>query len=106
MSVSLTIKKTAEAPKPETGAIQDGYEELRAYALSPLKAVPLRLLGLDLWNKKGFLAWSLIAFHHNPPAVQVNRIATETLDVPSALVVPLTNIINDWSNRYAGSYEF
>jgi len=90
---------------PSAGTTQDGYEALRAYSLSPIKE-PTRPLGLDLWNKKGFLEWSLIAFHHNPPVEQARRIATVTLDVPSALVIHLSNIINDWSNRYVESDEF
>jgi hypothetical protein len=87
-------------PTPPSGTARGDYEELRAYVLAPIKT-PSRPLGLDLWNKKGFLAWSLVSFHHTPPPACAKHSTSGGLQAPSALVIPLTNIISDWSNRYA-----
>jgi hypothetical protein len=100
------IKKTPEAPKPPADTTQEDYEALRTYVLSPFKT-PLRPLGLDLWSRKGFLAWSLTVFQNNPPSAYTNRVVPEATEAPLALVIPLTNIINDWSDRHVRpNYEF
>jgi len=78
---------------------KENYEALRAYVLSPFKT-PSRPLGLDLWSKKGFLAWALAVFQHDPTSAYANRDAPEVATAPSALVIPLANIINEWSNRH------
>jgi hypothetical protein len=75
---------------------------LRGYILSPAKP-PSRPLGLDLWNKKGFLAWAAIAFCHDEATIPYRRTASEVPSVHPTLVVSLANILNDWSDRYGGS---
>ena len=101
LSASLLIKKTPESTDLPVGKaqLQAGYEELRAYALSMVKA-PSRPLGLDMWNKKGFLRWAAASYHRAPPVPPAKRSASDPLDVPIALVISLANIINDWSERY------
>ena len=81
--------------------LHENYEQLRSYALSPTKA-PLQPLGLDLWIKKGFSAWSAIMLRKEilPPASTApvgdenkkTRLSTD-------LLISLTNILIDWSDK-------
>jgi len=95
----LLIKKTPEAPRLAPDKMQDDYESLRFYVLSPVKT-PSRPLGLDLWNKKGFLAWSAAVFHNVPPTTDVKGAADGHLEAPPALVISIANIMNDWSDKH------
>jgi hypothetical protein len=97
----LPIKKTPEPAGliADRMQLQDGYEALRAYALSMVKT-PSRPLGLDMWNKKGFLTWAAASCRRAAPPAPTMRVAAGHLGAPSALMMPLTNIIEDWSDRY------
>jgi len=60
---SFRLKKTPETKnlpvditEKEKLCLEDDYEQLRSYALSPIKTLS-HPLGLDLWCKKGFLSW-------------------------------------------------
>jgi len=91
----------------EKERLRNNYEQLRTYALSPVKS-PSQPLGLDLWGKKGFLAWSLIILHKETPTpthVVWARNNNGTSNVTEDLLMPLTNILNDWSNRNGGLFE-
>ena len=88
-------------PKPAADGAQEGYEALRGYILSPVKA-PTRPLGLDLWNKKGFLTWAAAAFRHETAAGPSVRAAGGATGIPRPLVLSLANIMNDWSGKYGG----
>jgi len=87
--------------KPVADGAQEGYEALRGYILSPVKA-PSRPLGLDLWNKKGFLAWAAATFRHDVTVAPSARAADGPASAPPPIVVSLANILNDWSDRYGG----
>jgi hypothetical protein len=78
---------------------QEGYEALREYILSPAKN-PSRPLGLDLWNKKGFLTWAATALRHDVTALPSARAANEATCAPPSLAVSMANILNDWSDRH------
>jgi len=78
--------------------LQDDYEELRAYALSPAKT-PSRPLGLDLWLKKGFLSW-VVAMLFKISELESKQPPTMELEqplLPENLLIPLTNILMEWS---------
>lgn len=81
----------------------DNYEELRAYAISPVK-IPSQPLGLDLWLKKGFLSWIAIMRHRYSPSIPLryNPEQSENLDIPIDLVISLSNILTEWSNKNVG----
>lgn len=75
----------------------ESYEELRAYALSSIKA-PSQPLGLDLWLRKGFYAWA--------KAMQCMVLADEPFcrastkpagnGLADAIVLPISNILTEW----------
>jgi hypothetical protein len=81
--------------------LRNNYEALREYVLSPVKT-PSRPLGLDLWGKKGFMAWAETVFHQVPQMAPTRAPAQEALAAPPALAIPLANILNDWSNNHGG----
>lgn len=104
-NVSFRIKKTNDLSVLSVGADQEGksrlredYEQLRAYALSPVKE-PSRPIGLDLWGKKGFLAWSVIILHREAPPVNLTPARTMNHDIPTDLLISLTNILMKWSDE-------
>jgi len=84
--------------------LQSSYEALRDYVLSPAKT-PSRPLGLDLWNKKGFSAWAAAVFHHVPPTASTRSTMQAASAAPHALVIPLANIVSDWSDNNCGHYD-
>jgi hypothetical protein len=77
--------------------LRDGYEELRSYAISPLKALS-HPLGLDLWCKKGFITWIDVMLYRGYPAATVQRapIQPGSQSLPHELPISLANIIIDW----------
>jgi hypothetical protein len=83
--------------------LHDGYEELRAYALSKIK-FPSQPLGLDLWLKKGFLAWAEIMLCRDLPAKSINcaPMRPEKFDLAMALVLSISNILTEWSENNVG----
>jgi len=81
--------------------LRDNYEELRAFALSPVK-FPVQPLGLDLWLKKGFLSWGAVMLHRNLPT-EPNRCVPVHFDTPNIsadLTMSLSNILIEWSDTY------
>jgi len=88
-------------PRPTADGAQEGYEALRDYILSPVKT-PSRPLGLDLWNKKGFLTWAATTFRHDTTVILSACTANEPTGVPPSMVVSLANILNEWSDKYGG----
>jgi hypothetical protein len=79
------------------------YEALRGYVLSPVKTLS-RPIGLDLWNKKGFLAWTEVVFHAVPEAIPSNRSSSNISGTSPVLVKSLANILFDWSDKN-GKYD-
>jgi len=80
--------------------LRDNYEQLRAYALSPVKN-PACPLGLDLWLKKGFLAW-IMAMAVGVPAARSVFLAPARIgqaEIRTGLAMPLTNILMEWSEK-------
>jgi hypothetical protein len=68
-------------------------------------------LGLDLWNKKGFLSWSAVIFCGEEDAQKsVLRIPENPSDylqtgsgvIPEGLSISLANILMDWSDENGG----
>jgi len=60
-------------------------------------------LGLDLWGKKGFLAWSRITFQKNHVAVkEVASTSSGAPDIDSGLIMSMTNILMNRSISYDG----
>ena len=106
-NVNWRIKKTPEMVcfPVERALLREGYETLRAYVLTPFKT-PLRPIGLDLWNKKGFLAWSTTVFSPEPEPAQALPIPgnPDMPNIPAGLLIPIANILNDWSDHYASTY--
>ena len=96
------IKKTSESRGisacGDKVQLRDNYERLRAYILSPIKA-PTQIIGLDLWLKRGFLAWIASALNRISPPEPIGGIVTrsESADVSADLVAALTNILIEWS---------
>jgi hypothetical protein len=109
-SANWQIKKTPESrnsvgdgePGGKTN-LRDDYEQLREYFLSPAKT-PSRPLGLDLWFKKGFLAWIAGVFSGESPMEPALRshVHTGNFDVPAGLLMPLVNILMDWGDKNGG----
>ena len=63
-------------------------------------------MGLDLWGKKGFLAWSIIMYHPEPPPlVRTTSAPAETEAIAAELSVPLANILTEWGNDNEGTKE-
>jgi hypothetical protein len=85
------------------GILHDGYEELRTYALTSIK-VPQQPLGLDLWHKKGFLAWSAIVLSRDlaPEPARCAHIRPGEPDLANVLVLPVSNILMEWSDENVG----
>ena len=81
--------------------MRDNYEELRAFALSPVK-FPVRPLGLDLWFKKGFLSWSTIMLHRNLPSesIRCTPVHFGIPDISADLTMSLSNILIEWSDTH------
>lgn len=109
-SASWRIKKTPESRdslgEGEQGGrtnLRDDYERLREYFLSPTKT-PSRPSGLDLWFKNGFLSWIAAMFSGDPPKESDQRLHVQTgnFDVPAGLLMPLVNILMDWSDKNGG----
>lgn len=90
--------------------LRNNYEQLREYCLSPAKT-PARPLGLDLWNKKGFLSWSAVIFcGEENTQKSVFRVLENPSDyaqagsavIPEGLSISLANILMDWSDENVG----
>lgn len=66
-------------------------------------------MGLDLWNKRGFLSWIIITLRKDPPHISKISIQAanpgilgslaENAELPSDLVMALSNIIKEWSDK-------
>jgi hypothetical protein len=100
---SCWLKKTPEPLEPSEKAeerlrLWDDYEQLRSYALSPVKALS-NPLGLDLWCKRGFLSWISVMRSRNYPERLIHHASalqakpTISAETPISLV----NIIIEWS---------
>jgi len=87
----------------DSGSLRDDYEELRAYALSPVKT-PSRPLGLDLWLKRGFLSWIIAMLRRDSPTTPTSSVPArlENPVIPTGMVMSLSNILMEWSNKNAG----
>jgi hypothetical protein len=61
-------------------------------------------LGLDLWTKKGFLSWSMAIFNGEPPQKFVSHahIQADNTVISDGLLISLTNILMDWSDKNGG----
>jgi len=71
----------------EDTQLRDNYEQLRTYALSPVKA-PLQPIGLDLWIKKGFWAWWDILIHRKtPPPINTYKARPDNLNISADLLI-------------------
>jgi len=89
-------------------SLRDTYEELRAFAISPVK-IPTQPMGLDLWLKRGFLSWIIITLRKDPPQISRDPIRGENPGLPAAqvkntsvppgLVISLSNILMEWSDK-------
>ena len=75
-----------------------GYEELRAYVISPAKTLT-QPVGLDLWLKRGFMSWAAVMqTRTSHPPVYVSA-QPGNIDVTEGLVTSLANILEEWSNK-------
>jgi len=88
-------------PTKDKECLKEDYEQLRAYALSPVK-IPSRTLGLDLWIKKGCLSWIVTMLNrvqqtepgYGAPVQAGNR------EISADLLIALANILIEWSENY------
>ena len=108
LNASLRIKKTNNAP-PWTDVrfcLLDDYEQLRSYAIAPVKA-PAHPLGLDLWMKRGFLSWgTLMASRGSMPKPDRHPPAqAETRNISNDLVMAFANMLTEWGEQNVGLYE-
>jgi len=81
----------------DKGRLQDDYEQLRSYALTPVKTLS-HPIGLDLWGKKGFLSWVDVMLQRGcteGPAYHTTTKADEPT-APAKLPVSLANIFIEW----------
>jgi hypothetical protein len=58
-------------------------------------------LGLDLWLKKGFLAWSATMLARNPLAEPYRHTPAQPggPGLANALVLSISNILTEWSDK-------
>lgn len=92
----------------DNSSLRDSYEELRAFALSPVK-IPIQPIGVDLWFKKGFSSWILTMLPKDSPQINENPIQPENpampaaqvgnIDITPGLVTSLSNILMEWSDK-------
>jgi hypothetical protein len=82
----------------EKASLRDGYEQMRACALSP-ETVEVRVLGSDLFLKKGFLSWilAMLPMKSTPTPERRIPVSFTKSDLSSAIVMPLANILMRWS---------
>jgi hypothetical protein len=81
--------------------LRENYEQLRAYALSPVKN-PMRPVGLDLWLKRGFLAW-ITAMLVSVPAAQPMSARAAGTEIVAGISMLLANILMGWNDAYDGA---
>ena len=60
-----------------------------------------RAIGLDLWNKKGFLTWSKIIFSNDPSYTEKSVILPQPAasEIQPNLILHLANLLTDWSKK-------
>jgi hypothetical protein len=99
------IKKTPEPPYvfersnlEGKAFLSDGYEELRAYVISPVKT-PSRPIGLDLWLKRGFMSWAAVMQRREPQSSANTSTRPGNVDISDGLVTSLANILAEWSDK-------
>jgi len=74
------------------------YEQLRAYALSSIKA-PSRPLALDLWFKKGFLSWliTMLCRATQPEPLRHTPALAKSSYISADFLTSIANILLEWS---------